>query len=54
MSRISTIKPFTRKKIPVLVIIVLLLAVTGSIALAGQGRSLVKTPDSVAFSGFRG
>ena len=54
MSRISTIKPFTRKRIPVIVIIVMLLAVTGSIALAGQGRQMVKTPDGVVFSGFRG
>jgi hypothetical protein len=42
------------KNIPAIVIIVVLLAVLGSMALAAQDRFTLKAPNGVAFSEFRG
>ena len=42
------------KNIPAIVIIVVLLVVLGSMALAAQDRFTVKAPDGIAFSEFRG
>ena len=54
MSRISTRRVLTSQSIPAIVIIVALLAVLGSMALAAQDRYTLKVPEGLAFSEFRG
>jgi hypothetical protein len=54
MPRISTVRVPNSKNISAIVIIVALLAVLGSMALAAQDRFTLKVPEGLAFSEFRG
>ena len=54
MSRISTVGILKSKNIPAIVIIAVLFAVLGSMALAAQDRFTLKVPNGLAFSEFRG
>jgi hypothetical protein len=54
MSRISTVHLLKSKNIPALAIVVGLLAVLGSVALAAQDRYTLKAPNGIAFSEIRG
>jgi hypothetical protein len=54
MSRISTAHLRNRKNMRAITIIVILVAVLGSMALAAQDKFTVKVPGGLAFSDFRG
>jgi hypothetical protein len=54
MARISTVRVLKSQNIPAIVIIAVLLAVLGGMALAAQDRFTLKVPEGLAFSEFRG
>jgi hypothetical protein len=54
MARILTVRVLKRQNIPAIVIIAVLLAVLGGMALAAQDRFTLKVPEGLAFSEFRG
>jgi hypothetical protein len=54
MSSFATVQALNSKNIPSMVIIAVLFAVAGSLALAAQDRYTLKIPDGLAWSEFRG
>jgi hypothetical protein len=54
MSRISTVRALKSRNFPAILIIVISLAVLGSMALAAQDRFTLQVPNGLAFSDFRG